>query len=234
MAKLFKFVFILSVSLLLTSCLGDKEPSMYAEQFAVIKEGSASIKYFSGDDGTKMVPQNNAWNTAWGNTGDRVYVRFNYNPYAISENWEMYVTVQSVTKIQTEERALDPANVDTDTLQGTLLSYDKYDTQTRAAQGFLTVLFYAKYANIAKHSFGFLEDTNRIGRDTLFLRMWHSVKETDTPTNIAENVMSLKIDNYANQFYADTIVIALKYKSEGYNGTVEDKTVYAKYGKKSW
>ncbi|MDR2423546.1 MAG: hypothetical protein LBD59_02340 [Prevotellaceae bacterium] len=212
----------------------NREPSVYSEGFAVVREASGSIKFFSGDDGSKMVPENNVWNQEWGNTGDRVYVRFNYNPYAVSDKAEVYVSVQSVTRIRMDERALDPTTVDADTLQVPFLSYGNYDAHTKAIQGFLTVLLYTKYANPAKHSFGFLEESNLTGHDTLFLKMWHSSRETAEPTSIGEHLLALKIDSYVDRFYADTVIIALKYNAEGYDGAVSEKTIYAKYGKSTW
>jgi hypothetical protein len=215
MIKIFKMVMICTLgSVIMSSCIGDKEPYIYTEIYSVIQSNMGAM-YFSSDDGIDLYPANGVFNTDWGSVGDRVVVGFNYNPYKVSETTtRMDITVEILIAIQTSNWAL-PSTVDT-VGSGTFL-YDNGNTEgiyAWTSQNYLTAIFSLRYGDAMQHTFGFIEAPELFRNDTLFLSLWHNTKDKNK-SQTAKSHIALNLSNY--DYYLsvrDSTVISIKYNAE--------------------
>ncbi|MDR1886743.1 MAG: hypothetical protein LBQ70_02400 [Prevotellaceae bacterium] len=231
MVKKIRTVFIFSAVFALAYSCQQIEPKLYAEYFAVIKSG-AGEKYFYTDDGLSLYPPK--FDPKWGEAGDRILVGFFYNPVGLTEETTgLAVSVDNLARIPTHKSALPPTAADS-VMTGKFL-FDASQNITAAAwaaQNYLTVQFWVKYNDAAKHTFGFIEENEKYKNDTLFLRLWHNSKETNENKS-SYNYIALDLVNYADVLnYADSTVISLKYDVTN-AGTNEEKVEYATYYRKS-
>ncbi|MDR0560316.1 MAG: hypothetical protein LBG92_09090 [Prevotellaceae bacterium] len=230
----YKSIVALIAGLLLISC-SRKEASFYGSQYAIVKQGQNS-KYFLADEGLYLYPKGDVWDSKWGTDGDRVFVAFYYNPYSVSEtSTGVYVDVSNVIPIPTQEQAL-PSSVDT---VGTsnFLDYtsgsDKYSVNSWVVQNYLTSHFFIRYSDKnSYHNFGFIEEPSLHRHDTLFLRLWHNTTETGK-NNVADALVSLKLDAYQDYLYADSTIISITYKAVNSIGSESEKTSYAVYKRRN-
>ncbi|MDR3245596.1 MAG: hypothetical protein LBT50_04115 [Prevotellaceae bacterium] len=226
--KIQTIVLLLSGFLIFYSCRY-KEPKLYAESFSVIHSSSAG-NYFYSDEGFVLYPAE--FDPKWGKDGDRVLVGFYYNPTITSST--ISITVEKVTPIPTHTSAL-PASVDTVGTGKFVHDESKYyTTYARAAQNFLTVSYFLKYNDAAKHSTGFIEEDELYRNDTLFLKIWHNTKESGEES-VLNGYMALDLscyDQYLKYSYADSTIISIKYDVIN-AGSSEEKTGYLVYYRES-
>jgi hypothetical protein len=224
-----------SGSLLVTSCLKNNEPSIYTEAYSVIRS-AAGISYFSSDDGFDLYLENGTFNPQWGNDGDRVLVGFFYNPTTIRETTtKINIKLENLISIRTVRSAL-PSTVDT-VGSGAFL-YDNDSDQSGivawAAQNYLTAIFFVKYSDASKHTFGFIEEPAPFRNDTLFLTMWHNTKET-SKSQTSKSHIALDLSSYYDNYLSvrDSTVISIKYNGEHqYSSDIEKYTYNVMYRKK--
>jgi hypothetical protein len=203
-------------SMAMSSCLGDNNNSAqaYAEEYSVVKS-NMGILYFSSDAGIDLYPVN-GFDSKWGNVGDRILVRFYYDPYAVTETaTKMDITVDALFSVPVYDSAL-PSSVDT-VGSGVFVfdnSGDKHAIAAWAAQNYLTAVFWVKYSDAAKHSFGFIEEPELFRNDTLFLSLWHNSKE-DSNNTPAQWHIALNLSWYDYYLSArDSTTVAIRYKAE--------------------
>jgi hypothetical protein len=198
--------------------------------YSVVKS-SSGLTYFASDEGINLYPANGVFNPSWGSDGDRVIVGFYYNPYTVSETTtRMEINVETLISIQTDRSAL-PSTVDT---VGTGLFLHGYDAGENgqngiyawAAQNYLTAVFFVRYDNAAKHTFGFIEEPELFRNDTLFLTMWHNAKES-AKTQVGQSHLALNLSNYSDRLaIRDSTVISIKYNAENLNSSTIGNYVY--------
>jgi hypothetical protein len=209
-----------------------REAESYTKSFAVIKS-SETASYFLSDDGFNLIPQ--SFKTLWGSDGDKVLLGFYYNPATVSTATNsININVETVIRIPTYRSVL-PSH--TDTVGTGIFLYDvnaSMTTDAWIAQNYLTVMFWIKYTDASKHSFGFIEENDSPYRnDTLFLRLWHNANETNESKN-SYVYMALNLDCYKDYLnYADSTIISLKYDAQNSIGTTEKKAGYVTYHRKS-
>jgi hypothetical protein len=191
--------------------------------------------YFSSDEGIDLYPANGVFDPKWGEVGDRILVGFYYNPAAVNENTTtMNITVETLISVKTVSSAL-PSTVDT-VGTGAFL-YDNNSGQNGivawAAQNYLTALFFVRYSDATKHSFGFIETPEMFKNDTLFLSLWHNTKESGK-TQTSQSHIALNLSDYDNYLSRrDSTVISIKYDGENsYSSDTKEYTYNLLYYKK--
>jgi hypothetical protein len=226
MVKILKmFIVCMFVSLLMTSCLKNEEMKVYAELYSVIKS-SGGTTYFSSDDGIDLYLKNESFDPKWGSVDDRVLVGFFYDPTVIKENdTRVNITLENLTSIRTVDSALpstDPV------VSGTFVYENSNQTGiiAWAAQNYLTAIFYVRYTDAAKHSFGFIEEPELFRNDTLFLTMWHDAKD-DGKARTSKSHLALDLSGYSDYLSArDSTVISIKYNGENSSSPNPEKYTY--------
>ncbi|MDR2286351.1 MAG: hypothetical protein LBE04_02575 [Prevotellaceae bacterium] len=229
MVKILKmFIVCMFGSLFMTSCLKNNELRVYAELYSVIKS-SAGTTYFSSDEELDLYLENGSFDPKWGNVGDRVLVGFFYNPTTIAENdTKVNITLENLTSIRTVSSALLPTAADS-VGSGTFV-YDNNSSQSGiiawAAQNYLTAIFFVRYTDATKHSFGFIEEPELFHNDTLFFTMWHNAKD-DSKTRTSKSHLALDLSGYDNYLSArDSTVISIKYNVENQSSSGTEKYTY--------
>ncbi|MDR1583848.1 MAG: hypothetical protein LBS55_11455 [Prevotellaceae bacterium] len=233
MVKIFKMIMICTFgSAIMSSCLKKDDARTYIELYSVIKSSTGNT-YFSSDDGINLYPS--SFNPQWGKVGDRVLVGFYYNPYQVAESTtNLNINVERLYLVQTCDSAL-PFTVDT---VGSGVFFHKNDNNQDgifawAMQNYLTVLFYVRYSDETKHTFGFIEEPELFKHDTLFLSMWHNAKE-ENKTTTSRSHIALNLANYEQLLSVkDSTVISIKYRAENLNSSTANDYIYnVKYYKK--
>jgi hypothetical protein len=212
----------------------DSDARVYAELYSVIKS-NMGLMYFSSDDGIDLYLENGTFDTKWGDVGDRILVGFYYNPATIKENTtKLNISVETLIPVQTLRSAL-PSTVDT-VGTGAFLHDDSNQSGivAWASQNYLTAIFVVRFSDAAKHTFGFIEETDEVFKnDTLFLTMWHNTKE-DSKTQTSRSHIALELSDYDYYLSArDSTVISIKYDGESqYDSDTKEYTYNVMYRKR--
>jgi hypothetical protein len=220
-------------SVIMSSCTKNNDAQIYTEQYSVIKKSDTKGMYFSSDDGMSFYPA--SFNPQWGEVDDRVLVGFYYNPYKVTENTtSMDITVEYLSIVPTSDSALS-STADTIDFEAFFHATNSNEDgiYAWAAQNYLTVLFFVRYGDPEKHTFGFIEEPELFRHDTLFLSMWHEAKENDK-TKTSQSHIALNLSDYEQYLSVrDSTVISIKYKAESANSTSAENYIYnAMYRKK--
>ncbi|MDR2562864.1 MAG: hypothetical protein LBC98_02855 [Prevotellaceae bacterium] len=225
---------LVAVSGLFSSCLKKGTYQMPGETYVVSTYSMSGGYYFTGDDGSTVLPKNaqevNSWQIE---SGKRLFMIFNQDQdswNAATNTWTVEVVgLYEVPEVEILPIPFDPA---ADTVGTDPLYHDESYFMTWVANGFITTRFAYQHSGsntgAAKHTFGLASDPaygDYAGGDTVRLLLWHNAHGDAMNTmGISHNCVNIR-SSYYPWIPRDSVTIAIKYKTDA----TTSRTMYTKY-----